>query len=102
MEDLIILILIGFGTALGCLILWKVFDIVRSSIKGNKITITEEDFDRLARAFIQHKKEMQKRVQNLEAVLAEEKGENNYSQIEVLKGEGSLTNDLQEKDKVRS
>lgn len=99
MIQLIALILIGFGTVLGGLVLWKVFDLVRSSIKENKTAITEEDFDRLARAFIQHKKEMQKRVKKLESVMVEE-NENNFSEIEAPKNKGSLNNDLQEKNKV--
>lgn len=64
--------------------------------------IDEESFNRLAQAFMQHKKEMQERVQNLEAIVAEEDEESDYSQIEAPKNEGSLTNDLQEKNKVRS
>lgn len=102
METLILLILISFGTVLGCLILWKIFDMVRSSIKGNKTPIREEDFDRLARAFVQHKKEMQKRVQHLEAAIAEE--EEGYSSLEIedSDNEDSLQNDLQQKNKVRS
>lgn len=63
----------------------------------------EESFNRLAQAFMQHKKEMEERVQNLEAIIAEEEKEkNNYSQIEASDSDGSLTNDLQDKDKVRS
>lgn len=101
MIQLIALILIGFGTVLGCLVLWKVFDIVRSSIKENKTSITEKDFDRLAKAFIQHKKKMQKRVKHLESVIVEE-NEYNFSEIEAPENKGSLNNDLQEKNKVRS
>lgn len=103
MDQLIGLLVIGFVTALGCLMLWKLFDIVRSSIKGNKKSLTEEDFARLARAFMQHKKDMQERVQNLEAIIAEEKKEkSNYSQIEASASDGSLANDLNQKDRVRS
>lgn len=65
--------------------------------------VDEENFDRLAKAFMQHKKEMKERVQNLEAIIAEEDEiESNYSQIEASDSDGSLTNDLQEKDRVRS
>lgn len=65
--------------------------------------VDEENFDRLAKAFMQHKKEMKERVQNLEAIIAEEDEiESNYSQIEASDSGGSLTNDLQEKDRVRS
>lgn len=63
--------------------------------------VDEEGFDRLAKAFMQHKKEMQERVQNLEAIIAEDE-ENKYSQIETPDNESSLTNDLQEKNRVQS
>lgn len=63
----------------------------------------EESFNRLAQAFVQHKKEMQERVQNLEAIIAEEdEAKNNYSHIEASGSDGSLTNDLKEKDRVGS
>jgi hypothetical protein len=66
--------------------------------------VDEESFNRLAKAFMQHKKEMQERVQNLEAIVAEEDEEHkkSYQQIEASHNEGNLTNDLQQKDKVRS
>lgn len=103
MDQLIGLLVVGFVTALGCLMLWKLFDIVRSSIKGNKKSLTEEDFDRLAQAFMQHKKKMQERVRNLEIIIADkEEKEDNYSQIEASNNDGSLTNDLYEKDRVSS
>lgn len=68
--------------------------------EGNKID--EESFEQLARAFIQHKKEMQERVQNLEAIIAEENDKDDFEQIEMPEREGTLTNDLKEKDRVRS
>lgn len=65
--------------------------------------LDEESFNRLAQAFMQHKKEMQERVQNLEAIIAdEEEKEDNYTQIEASNNDGSLTNDLYEKDRVSS
>lgn len=65
--------------------------------------VDEENFNRLAKAFMQHKKEMQERVQNLEAIVAEEdEEEKSYQQIEASHNEGNLTNDLQQKDRVRS
>jgi len=64
--------------------------------------IDEENFNQLAKAFIQHKKEMLKRVQNLEAIIANEKDKDDISQIEAPKKERTLKNDLQEKNKVQS
>ena len=96
MEGLIQLILVCFGTILGSLFLWKVFDMVRSSINKNK-DIPEEQFNRLARAFVEHKKEMTDRVQNLEAIVAQKTDSNSkksFAEIEANKDEEHLTNEL--------
>ena len=96
MEGLIQLILVCFGTILGSLFLWKVFDMVRSSINKNK-TIPEKQFNRLARAFVEHKKEMTERVQDLEAIVVKETDSNNqesFAEIEAHKDEEHLTNEL--------
>ncbi|MGD8427120.1 MAG: hypothetical protein PVH63_05780 [Balneolaceae bacterium] len=102
MEELVILILIAFGTVLGCLLLWKIYHVIKSSIQKDNLSIGEEDFDRLARAFIQHKKEMQKRVQNLEAIIANKENGKDFIQIEETDRNSKLSNDLKNKDKVRS
>ncbi len=74
--------------------------------KNSNQSVDEESFNRLAKAFMQHKKEMQKRVENLEAIIAEENKDedekDSFWQIEASQNEGSLTNDLQKKDKVQS
>ena len=63
----------------------------------------EENFDRLARAFVEHKKEMTERVQHLEAIIAEDENQDNdFSQIEAPRNDSSLSNDLKSKDQVRS
>lgn len=65
--------------------------------------IDKETFNRLAKAFMEHKKEMQERVQNLETIVAEQ-DESNYSHIEAS-NDRNLKNDLQNNDnksKVRS
>lgn len=69
--------------------------------KKEKDGIEEETFNRLAKAFMEHKKEMQERVQNLETIIAEQ-DEDNYSQIEAPNNEGTITNDLKDKNRTRS
>lgn len=60
-------------------------------------------FNKLAEAFMEHKKDMTERVQHLEAIIAEEEsGDSDFSQIEVPRDDSSLTNDLKSKDQVRS
>lgn len=73
---IIAMVLILFGTVLGCMLLWKLATVIQNSIKKNKNTGYEESFDRLAHAFIQHKKDTDRRLQNIEAVIAEEEPAN--------------------------
>jgi predicted PurR-regulated permease PerM len=63
-----------FVSGLGGLVLWKIFDLVRNSINKNESSHSEERFDRLAKAFIKHKKQMEQRMQNIEAIIADEGG----------------------------
>lgn len=68
--------------------------------------IDEESFNRLARAFVEYKKEMTERVENLEAIVADsdmsKKNEKDFEQIEAPKSDNTLSNDLNKKDRVRS
>lgn len=69
MEELVGIILLTFATIFGGIIMWKFFDIVRNSIKKNKEKFDDERFDRLAKAFIQHRKKTDKRLENIEAII---------------------------------
>lgn len=64
--------------------------------------IEAETFNRLAEAFVEHRKEMKKRVENIEAIIADQDGKHDYPEIEAPDEESSLSNDLQQKNKVRS
>ncbi len=55
--------LIGFLAA-------KTFGLIKTWINRNKSGVPEEEFNRLARAFIEHKKDTQRRIQNLETIIA--------------------------------
>jgi hypothetical protein len=67
-------------------------------------TTNKEELEELHHAFEQHKKEMQKRVQNLEAIVADEEEDDdkepNYRHVETSSSDSTLTNDLQQKEKV--
>lgn len=103
MGDLIVLILVGFGTVLGALGLWKVFHMVKNSVNRERTSISEHDFDRLARAFIQHKKDMQQRVHHLESMVDESSPSGDSRVIEEDDyDDRNLTNDLNNKNRLRS
>lgn len=62
---------------------------------------SDEQFGRLARAFMEHKKDMEQRIRNLEAIIAEENEEEFYPQMDEHESEERLTNDLQQKKRER-
>lgn len=58
-------VLVGYLSA-------KVFDLVKTWINRKKGGVPEDEFNRLAKAFVSYKKESQRRIQNLEAIIAGE------------------------------
>lgn len=50
----------------------KTFGLIKTWINRNKNSIPEEEFDRLAKAFMQYKKNTERRLQNLEAIISEQ------------------------------
>jgi hypothetical protein len=64
----------------------------------------DESFERLARAFVQHKKEMTERIQNIEAIVADTEDSGSISQIEAPTEDPQksvLNNDLDHKKRLR-
>lgn len=60
------------GIALVGFIFAKIVGLIKVWINRNNTYISEEDFDRLAQAFIEYRKNSDRRIQNLEAIIAEE------------------------------
>lgn len=89
------------GVGLLGFIIARITGLIKAWIERNKGGYDEETFNRLAKAFMQHKKDMEQRMQNLEAIIAdeEETTDSTYPQIEEPKGETILNNDLEEKNK---
>jgi hypothetical protein len=50
----------------------KVFGLIKAWINRNSNSIPEEAFDRLAKAFMEHKKNTERRLKNLEAIISED------------------------------
>lgn len=82
MEEIFVLILMTFGTVFGGIIMWKFFDIVRNSINKNKEKFDNERFDRLAKAFIQHRKKTEKRLENIEAIITGQQSGSTPKQVD--------------------
>jgi hypothetical protein len=70
-EDAIIVAIV-FGSILGMITIPMVFNLAKKWIERNNSSIPEEQFNRLARAFMEHKKDTQRRIQNLEAIIADD------------------------------
>lgn len=60
--------LVGFLAA-------KTFGLIKTWINRNKGGVPEEEFNRLAKAFVQYKKDTERRLQNLEAIISEQDSE---------------------------
>lgn len=58
------------GIALVGFIFAKIVGLTKAWINRNNTAITEEDFDRLAQAFMEHRKRSERRIQHLEAIIA--------------------------------
>lgn len=68
------------GIALVGFIVAKVTGLIKAWLNRNSSEIREEDFNRLAKAFMEYKKDTQRRLQNLEAIVADEDTASDSSQ----------------------
>lgn len=60
------------GIALVGFIVAKITGLIKAWINRNNNAYSEEDFNRLAKAFMQYKKDTERRLQNLEAIVSED------------------------------
>jgi len=72
-EEMVVAI-IGTVAGVGLLgyIIGKTTGLIKAWIERNKGGYDEETFDRLAKAFMQHKKDTERRLRNLEAIVTDE------------------------------
>lgn len=98
MEDIIIVSIVFGFAAFVCTGIYK---LIMAKMNRNH-GIDSETFERLAEAFLQHKKEMSRRVRNLEAIIANEEP---LSTPEITEpkspGKGMLKNDLKNNNKKK-
>lgn len=71
-EFIIAVVAIVGGVGLAGFIFYNIFTLIRTWIGGGNSSYDDETFERLARAFMQHKKETEKRLQNLEAIVTDD------------------------------
>ena len=70
-EDTIIVAIV-FGSILGMITIPMLFNLAKKWIDRNNNSYDEEAFERLAKAFIQYKKDSEQRFQNLEAIITDD------------------------------
>lgn len=72
-EEMVVAI-IGTVAGVGLLgfVIAKITSLIKSWIERNKSGYDEETFNRLAKAFMQHKKDTERRLRNLEAIITDE------------------------------
>lgn len=71
MNEDVIIVAIVFGSILGMIAIPMLINLAKKWIDRNNSSIPEEQFDRLAKAFMQHKKDTERRLQNLEVIISE-------------------------------
>ena len=110
MEDVLIVFIVFSFITLFCTGIYK---LIRA--KMDRTGINEETFDRLAKAFIEHKKNTNRRIEHLEAIIADEQPDadkqirNPNTSIEIEQdserqsesGEGSTLRNMLHKQQVK-
>ncbi len=98
-EFIIAVVAIVGGVGLAGFIFYNIFKLIRTWIGGSE-GYDEETFERLARAFMQHKKETERRLQNLEAIVTDEDNQSSTTkQIEEPKNTIEIEDDESEEKK---
>jgi predicted nucleotidyltransferase len=74
MDDafLIAIFAIVFGSLLSGYLIWKIIDLIKYWITPNNSSYDEEKIDRIAKAFVKHKKDTERRLQNIEAIITDD------------------------------
>jgi len=106
-EMAMFLLLYG-SIALGGFILWKLYGLAKTFINKKKETYDKDTFERLAHAFIQHKKETEQRLDHIEAVITKDSQDSfdssiasqTYQQIEVEPPSRDKTTGKEEHDRI--
>ncbi|HKK45066.1 MAG TPA: hypothetical protein VJ964_06060 [Balneolaceae bacterium] len=75
-EFVLSIIAIVMGCTVVIVAVTKIAGLIKSWINRGKSNLDDETFDRLAKAFMQHRKDTDRRLQKLEAILSDEKSKN--------------------------
>src|SRR5680860_1065781 len=84
-EMAIVVLSIIFGSIFAIIVVIKLIGLAKTWINRNNASYNEETFDRLAKAFIKHKKETDRRLQNIEAIVTDDEPKSKASSNRELK-----------------
>lgn len=83
-EFAIAIVAIVGGVGLAGFIFYNIFKLIRTWMSGSN-SYDDETFERLARAFMQHKKETERRLQNLETIVTDEDSSSSTNSTKQIK-----------------
>lgn len=90
------------GMALVGYLATKIIDLIKSWVTRNSSNIPEEHFNRLAQAFMDHKKETRQRLQNLEAIISEGDSGSSAHRLEEPRESIEITDTEEEKQETKT
>jgi len=97
-EFIIAVVAIVGGVGLAGFIFYNIFKLIRTWMSGSS-SYDDETFERLARAFMQHKKETERRLQNLEAIVTEDAEPTSSSKKQIEEPRKTIEIDEEEEGK---
>lgn len=71
-QFVLAIVAMAMGTGIIITVVTKGVDLIKSWINRNNASYDQEKFERLAKAFISHKKDMERRLQNIEAIVTDD------------------------------
>lgn len=96
MDEDIIVVGIVFGSFVAIVVISLLYSLIKASIKNKKGAYDEETFNRMAQAFIKHRKKTERRLKDLEAIVASDEKEREMEKIEFNEPEKEETLEIED------
>ncbi|HLR76259.1 MAG TPA: hypothetical protein VK106_01275 [Balneolaceae bacterium] len=97
MNEDIVVVGIVFGSIVAIVVISLLFSLIKTWIKNKNGAYDEETFNRMAQTLIQHKKDTERRLDNLEAMVMENEGET----AQATKEESEQTIEINDKKPIK-
>jgi hypothetical protein len=90
MDQETITVAIVFGSILAMISIPMLYSLAKKWLDRNDNSYDEQAFDRLAKAFMEHREDTKRRIQNLEAIIADDSSASTSSADQVEKTEETI------------